>query len=66
MERDLPISSEQDSLARKIRSYVANGNMLVVTGGAWKNNIKKSTNPVNAQKLLVPEKIRLEIKKKSK
>jgi hypothetical protein len=33
MERDLPISSEQDSLARKIRSYVANGNMLVITGG---------------------------------
>jgi hypothetical protein len=35
MERNLPIASEQDTLARKIRSYVANGNQLIMTGGDY-------------------------------
>uniref|UniRef100_A0A7S0ESQ9 Uncharacterized protein n=1 Tax=Hanusia phi TaxID=3032 RepID=A0A7S0ESQ9_9CRYP len=35
MERDLPITSEQDTLARRIRSFVANGNMLILTGGDY-------------------------------
>ena len=35
MERDLPIASEQDQLSRKIRSFVANGNQLILTGGDY-------------------------------
>jgi len=35
MERHLPISSDEDPFARKIRSYVANGNMLIMTGGDY-------------------------------
>ena len=33
MERHLPIASEEDELSRKIRAFVSNGNMLIMTGG---------------------------------
>lgn len=35
MERHLPISSDEDPFARKMRSFVANGNMLIMTGGDY-------------------------------
>mmetsp|Transcript_19228 Transcript_19228/g.30039 ORF Transcript_19228/g.30039 Transcript_19228/m.30039 type:complete len:346 (+) Transcript_19228:235-1272(+) len=35
MERNLPIAADQSQFARRIRSYVANGNQLIMIGGDY-------------------------------